>query len=251
MRQDIDHPATVAACDPAIKKCSSGPPLQSGNGDGSSAGGASSGGDAVVSVPGRVLGLTDDFFDQGPSFTGQAQVSADGKNGSRVTTTYDGTTFQLDDVLKTGVNWFLTVPVTNSGFLPTLIPADTRSLKADQLVVAVAPSLQVAGILQSLGTAPSDARAQIVVRVVDAQQRSVTGVTTDFTSEVTAYRTAGAWLGSDVGTDESGLIFIGNAQVGSALSRASINLRGAATARVDVEVLAGALTLVTAVVVPK
>jgi hypothetical protein len=58
-------------------------------------------------------------------------------------------------------------------------------------------------------------------------------------------------LGSDVGTDDSGLILIGNASAGSALSRASVTLRGAASARVEVAILAGAATVVTAVVNPK
>jgi hypothetical protein len=247
--QEIDHPGLVPGCDPATTKCSMGP-LQGGTGDGNAAG-AGSTDDAVVSISGRVLGLTDDFFEQGVGLSANAEVSADGRGGSRVKATYDGSTFQLDDVLKTSVNWFLTTPAANTGFLPTLMPGDTLRAKADELVVAVAPALQVEGILQSLGTARSDARAQIVVRVVDGRGRSVTGVTSDFTAETTAYRTAGVWRANDDGSDDSGLIFLGNAPVGSALSRASINLRGSATGRVDVEIMAGATTLVTAVVVPK
>jgi hypothetical protein len=248
--QDIDHPQNAAACDPATMKCAMSPPLEGGIGDGNSAGAGSSD-DAVASIPGRVIGFGDDFFDQGVSLSATAEVSAEGRSGARVKTTYDRTSFQLEGVLKTAVNWFLTVPAAGSGFSPTLIPVDTRTLKSDEVVVAVAPSLQLEGILQSLGTAPSDARAQIVVHVIDAQGRSVTGVTTDFTAEVTAYRTAGVWLASDEGTDDSGLIFIGNAQVGSALTSASVNLRGAATARLDLEIMGGATTVVTAVVVRK
>jgi hypothetical protein len=247
--QDIDHPTAAAACDPKSMKCSNGP-LETGGGDGSQAG-ADSGGDAVVTLAGRVIGFTDDFFDQGSNFAGVADVSADGRNGSRVKATYDRTSFEMVDLLKTSANWFLTEPAANSGFLPTLVPVDTRRINADELVVAVAPALQIEGILQSLGSAPSSSRAQIVMHVIDDQGRSVPGVTAELTAELVAYRTAGAWLGGDVGTDDSGLLLIGNASVGSALASASIALRGKTAARVDVQILAGATTVVTAVVTPK
>jgi hypothetical protein len=168
-----------------------------------------------------------------------------------VRASYDGTSFQLTDVLKTSANWFLTEPAANSGFLPTLVPADTRSLTADELVVAVAPSLQIEGILQALGTSLSSSRAQVIVHVIDGQGRSVPGVTAELTSELVAYRTAGAWLSGNGGTDDSGLLLIGNASVGSALTRASITLRGSASSRVDVKIMGGAATVVTAVVTQK
>lgn len=247
--QDIDHPRAAAACDPKRMKCSSGP-LETDGGDGNHAG-ADSGGDEVATFGGRVIGFSDDFFDQGSAFAAPADVSADGRNGARVKGSYDRTSFELSDVLKTSVNWFLTEPAANSGFVPTLVAVDTRSVKVDQLVVAVAPALQIEAILQNLGTAPSSGRAQVVMHVVDGQGRSVSGVTAELTSELIAYRTAGAWLGGDGGTDDSGLLLIGNASVGSALTSTSIALRGKASARVDVEILAGATTVVTAVVTPK
>ncbi len=249
--QDIDHPTAAAACDPKTMKCSSGP-LEGGNGDDNGPqGGADSGGDAVVTLDGRVIAFADDFFDQGAGFAARADVSADGRNGSRVKTTYDGTSFELADVLKASANWFLTEPATNSGFLPTLVVADTRTTKADALAVAVAPALQDEGSLQTLGTALSTSRAQVVLRVIDGQGRSVRGVTAELTSELVAYRTAGVWLNNDAGTDDSGLLFIGNAAAGSALARAAVTLRGATSARVDVRLLAGATTVVTVVVTPK
>jgi len=79
----------------------------------------------------------------------------------------------------------------------------------------------------------------------------VRGVTAELTSEIVAYRTAGVWLNNDVGTDDSGLLLIGNASVGSALSRAAVTLRGATSSRIDVEIMGGAITVVTAVVTPK
>lgn len=249
--QDIDHPKAAAACDPRTMKCSM-EPLEGGNGDGSSSGGSDSGGgDAVATIDGRVIGFSDDFFEQGAGLSSTADVSADGRSGARVKATYDRTSFELEGVLKTANNWFLTEPAENAGFLPTLIAADTRSTTSDQLIVAVAPALQVDNILQSLGTARSTSRSQIVLRVIDTQGRSVTGVLADLTAEVTAYRTAGVWLSNDTGTDDSGLLLLGNVSAGSALSRVGITLRGRASARVEVAISAGAVTVATAVVSPK
>lgn len=249
--QDIDHPAQAAACDPAAMRCSTGQLEGGGSSDGTAGKGGSSGDDQLTTIDGRVIGFADDFFDQGAGFSAQAQVSADGRSGSRVSANYDGTSFELSDVLKTSINWFLTEPAASTGFVPTLMPLDTRSLTADQQVVALVPELSLEAILENLGTLPSTSRAQVVVHVVDGQGRSVTGVLASATAEVVAYRTAGTWLGNDVGTDDSGLLMAGNVSVGSALTRTSVALSGKASARVDVEVLAGATTVVTAVVTPK
>lgn len=247
--QDVDHPTAAAACDPKVMRCTGGP-LQTGGGDGPS-GGSGSGGNEVATLDGRVLGFTDDFFEQGATFSGRAEVSADGANGSRVRADYDGTSFRLVDVLKTSVNWFLTEPAASSGFLPTVIAADTRTSTADELLVPVAPAAQIEAILQTLGTTPASSRAQVVMRVVDQQGRSVRGVTAELNAELVAYRTAGAWLGNEVGTDDSGLLLIGNAAAGTVLARSSVRLGGAVSATVNVELRAGATTIVNAVVTPK
>src|SRR6478735_11083214 len=116
--QEVDHPAAAAPCDPATTHCTTGVPLSGSGNDGGSAGGGSSGGDALTTIDGGVIGFADDFFQQGLNFAETAKVSADGRNGSRVTATYDRTSFELDGVLKTAANWFLTEPAANSGYLP-------------------------------------------------------------------------------------------------------------------------------------
>jgi hypothetical protein len=159
--------------------------------------------------------------------------------------------FQLDGVLKEAVNWFLVTPAAGSGALPTITPIDTRSATSNALKVGVARSTDVEGIFLNLGTDLGLGRAQVVLRVVDSQNRSVTGVKAALTAEVTAYRMAGAWVKDGAGTDDSGMIFLGNVQAGSAITTVTVALSGAASARVDVAIMAGATTVVTAIVTAK
>lgn len=212
-------------------------------------GGANGGGEETASFSGSVLAFDDDYFDKGAAFTGMAKVSATGESGARVTGTYDGTTFELTQVLKNSGNWFFVEPAAGSGMLPTLMPLDTRTAKADMLTVGVANGADVDSIFSFLNTERSVERAQVVLTVVDGSLRSVPGVTGTLTSEVTAYRAAGGWIGDEL-TDNSGMIFFGNVQAGSALSSVSISLSGPVTTRVDVKVVAGAVTVVSAIVNP-
>jgi hypothetical protein len=113
--------------------------------------------------------------------------------------------------------------------------------------------LVVDGIfLASSGTEISLDRAQIALRLVDPQLRSVSGVTAKLTAEITAYRAAGSWVAVTMQniTDDSGMLFFGNVPVGSALSPTTITLSGAATAKIEVMIQAGAISVVTAVVTP-
>lgn len=247
-QQDLDVPAAAPACDPAVTRCVFTPPPAMGSGDGNE-GGASGDHEETATFSGSVLAFDDDYFDKGAVFTDKAKVSATGESGARVTTDYDGTTFQLNKVLKASENWFFVEPAAGSGMLPTLMPLDTRTAKADTLTVGVVNGLDVDSIFSFLNTERSVERAQVVLSVVDGSLRSVPGVQGTLTAEVTAYRAAGGWIGDDV-TDNSGMIFFGNVQAGSALSSVSISLSGAVTTRVDVKVVAGAVTIVSAIVNP-
>jgi hypothetical protein len=246
-QQDIDHPDAAATCDPAVTKCVFTPPPAMGT-DGNS-GGDSSVGEETGTFSGSVVAFNDDYFDRGDAFTGMAQVSATGEGGVRVTADYDGTSFELNEVLKDPGNWFWVEPAGGTGMIPTLIPVDTRAAKADRLTVGVVNGLDVDNIFAFLNTERSVERAQVVLTLLDEGLRSVAGVTGTLTSEVTAYRAAGGWIGDNV-TDDSGMIFFGNVRAGSALSSVSISLSGAVRTRVDVKVAAGAITVVTAIVDP-
>lgn len=245
-QQELNHPDAAAACDPKVQKCAFTPPPATSNGDGNR-GGAGPDDEETATFSGSVLAFGDDYFDKGTTFTGMATVSATGESGARVRATYDGATFELANVLKNPGNWFLVEPAPSSGMLPTLMPLDTRSASADMLTAGVVNGADVDSIFSFLNTERSTDRAQIVLSVVDGSLRSVPGVTGTLTSEVTAYRAAGGWVGEDL-TDNSGMIFFGNVQAGSALSQVSISLGGTVTSRVDVNVLAGAVTVVSAVV---
>lgn len=246
-QQELDHPDAAPTCDPSVMKCVFMPPPAMGM-DGNT-GGDSSVGEETTTFSGTLRALNDDYFDQGNAFTGRAKVSATGERGRRVTTEYDGTSFQLNEVLKDPGNWFWVEPAAGTGMIPTLMPVDTRSVRADSLIVGVVNGLAVDNIFAFTNTERSVERAQVVLTLVDESGRSVPGVTGTLTAEVTAYRAAGGWVGDDI-TDDSGMIFFGNVQTGSALSSVSINLRGAVTARLDVKVAAGAITLVQAIVSP-
>lgn len=254
--QKVDHPPAAPECDPDVTRCVYGsPPAASGNSPRGNDGGAGSTDEQVATLSGEVVVLGDDTFDQGLVLSSTAQVSATGENGARVMADYDGTSFQLEGVLKTAANWFLVTPETKSGTVPTLAPIDTRSTST--VSAGVANGVVLDTIFSSLNTERSRDRAQVVLRVVDSQSRSVVGAhaSASSTPEVLGYRTAGTWLrdntGTDLATDDSGLVVLGNLQAGTALSTVRITLSGSATAGVDVETVAGATTLVTAVVATK
>lgn len=244
---EIDHPDRIAGCDPATMKCHSQNPDTGGLGGGEA--GASSGGE-VADSSGRVAAFKDDYFEIGSVFTGTAEVSAAGDNGARVKASYDGTGFTLKDVLKTDSNWFLVDPAENQGVVPTLTVVDTRTTKADALLVGVARQGDIEGIFQlSLSGEPSAERAQVVLTVVDEQGRSLPGVTAQLITEVIAYRTEATWDAAEGGsTDQSGMIFLGNVPASSALGTTEVILSGTANASVEIRVQAGTTSVVTVVV---
>jgi len=249
--QPIDHPDTAPSCDPSTMRCVINPPSAMGANGGGKAG-ASSRGEEVATFSGDLFAFDDDYFDRGAVFAGTAKVSATGKSGARVEADYDGEKFELAEVLKDPANWFLAVPATGSGLLPTLMPLDTRSTSG-ALSVGVANAAVVDGIfLASSGTERALDRAQIVLQLVDEKLRSVPGISGRLTAEVTSYRAAGSWVGVSMQnvTDDSGMLFFGNVPAGSALSPTTIILSGAVTAKIDVIIQAGAISIVTAVVAP-
>ena len=244
--QKVDTPAGPPVCDPDTMNCGYTPPAVGttpGTGD---EGGASSGGQEFAKLSGQVLQFGDDYFDKGALFNGMATVSAIGESGARVSAPYDGTSFQLDGVLKTAANWFLVAPQGN-GFVPTLTPVDTRAIQGGTLTVGMATTADLDGIFLNLGVDRALERAQIVLHVVDSQDRTVVGVHASITG-IVAYRAAAVWLTADDGTDDSGMIFLGNVDAGSALSMATVTLSGPANARIEVAIQAGAVTVATAVV---
>lgn len=247
--QKVDHPDAVGGCDPATMDCVQVPPETGGGPIGGGDGGAP--GDNVSDWSGQVRTFRDDNFDPAETmlFTGVAQVSAIGRSGIRVGGRYDGSSFELQNVLKTASNWFLVEPTNDASLLPTLSVIDTRSAKADELIVGVVRELEVERIFQlSLAGEPAAGRAQVVLRVVDTQGRSVPGVVAQLAAEVIAYRLEQTWDASEgASTDESGLIFLGNVPATSSLGSASVNLAGAASGRVDLRVRAGTVTVVTAI----
>jgi hypothetical protein len=246
--QKLDHPDVAPACDPAVSDCTYTPPPATGSNGGGNEGGADSGGGAeVATFTGAVLAFDDDYFDRGAFLSGKAEVSATGEAGARITGSYDGKEFQLSRVLRSSTNWFLVTPELASGMLPTLSPIDTR--KDVALTVGVANASIVDSIfVQTTGTERSTERAQIVLRFVDEQLRAVPGVTAKLTAEVTAYRAAGAWIGE--ATDASGMVFLGNVQAGTALSTVKVTLGGTVSGVVSVTIVAGATTVLTAIVSP-
>jgi hypothetical protein len=242
--QKVDTAAPAPVCNSATMKCGYTPPAIGSSPGGGNEGGASSSDEEFAQLTGQVLEFGDDYFDKGAFFNGSADVSAIGASGARISATYDGMSFQLDGVLKTATNWFLVTPQA-TGTVPTITPVDTRSSNA--VTVGLANSSDVDGVFLNLGTDRSPERAQIVIHVVDSQTRAVKGVRAAITG-VIAYRAAGAWLTTDEGTDDSGMIFLGNVDAGSALSMTTVALSGSASARVDLAIQAGAVTVVTAVV---
>lgn len=241
--QDADHPDFSPSCDPG--QCL--PPMPSQNGSGTGSGGDASGGEELGVFSGQVVTFATDSFDTGTVLTTGATLSAEGEAGSRVQGNYDGTAFQLEGVVKAPSNWFLVEPVS-IGLLPTLTPVDTRSAPATGLSIGLAQSLTVDSIFALMGIERAESRAQIALHLVDAQGLSVSGALVDASAERVGYRNAGTWLTNQDGTDDTGLVFLGNVQVGSALTTLDLNFSGTAAGRAEVALQAGAVTIATVVV---
>jgi hypothetical protein len=245
----VDHPDAAPGCDPKVEDClympgdTSGLPLPGG-------GGSSSSGNGLIDLEGQVFAFQDDYFDAGSVYGGTADLSATGLSGARVKTTYDGTSFQLKNVLKARDNWFLVEPEDNVGVLPTVTVVDTRATSADGYAIGLVRRPDLESIFQlSLTGEPLSDRAQVVLRILDDQERSVPGVRAQFTAEVVAYRTQDTWDATDEGqTDDSGLIFLGNVPATPTLTTATVALTGTVNAQVQIRTLAGATTVVNAIV---
>jgi hypothetical protein len=248
--QKVDRPDSAPDCDPATMNCNTYQPAKGGSvgGGNEGSGGEDAGGSEGASISGLVVVYNDDFFDQGVAFSGPADVSAIGASGSRVEARYDGTLFELSDVRKEAGNWFLVEADTGQGMLPTITPVDTRIAKTEGYAIGLASSLTVDNLFVLLGAERSPSLAQLVVTVVDDQGRSIAGAEAQLGAEIIAYRQAGSWSEADLGTDDSGMIFLGNVQASPALSKQTIVFGGSVNARVDVQARAGAVTVVTAVV---
>jgi hypothetical protein len=244
---EVDHPPAAPGCDALAMQCRPSPPESGGVPIGGGEGGSTS--DEVADWSGRVLAFSDDYFDGGSVFGGRARISAIGRSGARVSGDYDGSSFELSDVLKSAQNWFLVEPAAGLGLLPTLTVVDTRSVRSDGLAIGVARQLDVDGIFQlSLAGEAAPSRAQVVLRVVDSAGRSVAGVRAQLTAEVVAYRAQASWDATEGGsTDDSGMIFLGNVPAAAAIGSVNVALAGAVSARLDARVLAGATTVMTAV----
>jgi len=252
--QKVDHPAMAATCDPAIMKCRT---TLATSGSGSSgheaAAGAGSTDEGPVAVSGKVIQFADDYFDQGPLFSSRAKVSAAGENGGRVSADYDGASFHFDAVLEAPANWFLVEPEGQTA-LPTLTAVDTRSLGGSPMTLGVATNDALRQIFLNSGTDASLQRAQLEVHVLDAQQRSLSGVrgTLSLPAEVTQYRMAATWVpDAQSVTDDSGMLFFGNVAAGTELTAATLILSGSTSSRLTVELKTGALTVVTVIAPPK
>lgn len=243
--QEVDHPDYAPSCEP--RECL--PPIPGTSGGGNE-GGADSAGEEVGTISGDVVTFSTDFFDTGKVLTTGATVSAEGESGARVRASYDGTTFQLEGVLKSAGNWFLVEPVS-VGLLPTLTLQDTRGVTKETLSPGLAQSLTVDAIFALMGAERAEARAQVVLRVVNAQGVAVSGVRAEVTAERIGYRAAGSWLASGEGTDETGLIFLGNVQVASSLTDLDVVLSGSASGRARVAAQPGAVTVATVIVSQK
>jgi hypothetical protein len=250
----VDHPSAAPACDPAVTDCDYTPPMGGGVDVGNQGDGGDSGtGNSTTTWTGQILSYTDDDFEQGITYEGKAEVSATGVAGARVKGSYDGTSFTLKDVLKSSSNWFLVEPEEGAGVLPTISPVDTRVTKANGLGLGLVREADIDGIftLSLAATERSSSRAQLVIHVVDDQDRSVAGVEAALTAEVTAYRDAGTWNSTEGAvTDDTGLIFLGNVPATSSLAVTNIVFRGSVSARVEARIKAGATTVLTAVVSP-
>jgi hypothetical protein len=155
--------ADVACEDPA--RCP-GNPKGSGSGGTGGAGGGGGGADAVT-VTGSISVLASDDLVTTVPLGDAATVTLEGSSGSPIEATYDGKSFALAGVRSAAEIWATIDPGPPALF--TLQPVDTRGPDPLELLLVPRPVLELIGSVLTLPTAPAEGRAQIVLRLVDAE----------------------------------------------------------------------------------
>lgn len=207
-----DRPPIRPACsaDDCLPAPGSGVP---GAGGAPGGGGGSGGGveGEEVTVTGAILQYTEDQFLQPTTFTGPGELEAFETSGARFAGTFADGTFTLPEVPAGASLWLLARPSSAALHFPTWTFIEAR----DDIQVT-APLLQRAVVEEIMSTltvpgVPLQGTAQVVLRVLNANQTPVEGVTVAApAAQLIIYGAQGTWSETEVSTDTTGLVVLGN-----------------------------------------
>lgn len=182
----------------------------SGGGTGSGGQGGSSG-DELVTLTGSILQHTEDQFLQPSSFTGPGLLEAFGPNGSLREGTFVDGTFTLPDVRASQSLWVLARPASEALHFPTWTFVNASSDVQVSVPVVLRSVIEEIMNAITVPAVPLQGTAQVVLRVLDANRAPLEGVTVAApAAQLVIYGALGTWSETEVGTDPTGLVVLGN-----------------------------------------
>jgi hypothetical protein len=195
----------------------------------------------------------DDTFLQKVVYTRPSTVFVIDESGtSSVDGEFDGAELAVDGVTLTNNRWVAVEAINDNTIYPTVSQHDLRS---GSIVAPLVPIAVVDEIFTKMTpeTQFNEARAHILMRVVDGAGNGVEGVTPSVFSASTdsepAYALDGQWLALDDSTNPEGLIFFANLEAPALPGQnTQIELTGTTEAEVTVRLVSGAITVVTVLV---
>lgn len=201
-------------------------------------------------VRGVVVQYLSDSFAATTAYPGRANVRiADSSGRSVVDVDYDGVDFLAEGEVL-GRRWVLVDPDEDS-MLTTLTMQNFGAMLA---IVPVTPRAVLDQIFQNITTPVelNNARAHLLVRVVDSAGRGVAGVATNSfagSAQVIAYKEDAVWPSYLEATTEAGLAFVPNLQAPPFPGQlVTVVLTGAIDEEVEGRLVTGAITVINVVV---
>ncbi len=220
---------------------------------GTSSGGADSTGGTTnaagtattVNTTGQIVDVEDSTFriETGTISTNTFLVQAPTSGGVVFESTVTSA-FTLDGVLASRAAWLTAKPATNSDLMRGVVGFDSTTQSNVVIPLVRQSNLElVANSLMSMTTI-DNAKAQVVLRIIDAAGLAVSGVKATVTAaENVAYDSLAGYSDDAAGTGSSGLAFLFNIPASSVPLATVLTLSGTATAHYSVFVLAGAATI--------
>ena len=184
-------------------------------------------------LTGQVLLLSDQTFTTGALYTSGATITADGADGSPVSTVWDGADdYSLPGVARESTNWVGVKPTLVGGDpLLTYRAVDTTT-DLDSVTLAMVSSTIYDGILNSVSLLRSESEGQVVLTFLSQGTHvPLAGLHVAMQqAEQALYRSGTTWVvddGTSV-TDQSGLVVFLNVAPGNAGGTQTVTVTKAA-----------------------
>jgi len=180
--------------------------------DGDDAGSGGAGGGGSVSATGSVVAFADTGFVTTSPVTEGLTVRAEPAVGAAwISTTYDGTSFDLTGVARGDAVWMAADSADTTQYFVTITRQDTSKNKALSLPLMKADLIETIYNVSGASDTISAADAQLVVQLVDNNGAGIAGVTTTVAgASFVAYSEANTWQLVLTETSSDGQAFFGN-----------------------------------------